>query len=67
MFKFNKNKKCKHKWIPGFIKGEINGVSIKFIGCYCERCRIGHDELLSVVGTLTKQDYATYSEEYFNK
>lgn len=68
---FKNVKWCKffgHKWNPVFVKGEYNNIPVKFIGCYCERCRKGYHELLyNCVGKLTKQEYGTYSEKYFDK
>lgn len=48
------NWKCKwfgHKWIPVYIfkKGKKG---FKFIGCYCDRCYFGHEELIWFVKDL---------------
>lgn len=56
-----------HKWEPVFIKGEYNGIKVKFIGCYCRRCRKGYNELINAERLLTKREYGTYSEKYFDK
>ena len=56
-----------HKWVPVFIKGEYNGEIIKFISCYCNRCRKGYDESLSITKAAINREYGTYSEKYFDK
>lgn len=65
--KINKCKWFGHKWVPIFIKGELNGVPIKFIGCYCDRCEKGEKELHDVNNKLTKREYGTHHEEYFER
>jgi len=62
--------KCKffgHKWLPVYIKGKYNGKTIKFIGCYCDRCRKGYDEVLEINTAAIDMEYGTYSEKYFDK
>lgn len=64
--------RCKwfgHKWVPVFIKGEFNGIPVKFIGCYCSRleCEKGDKELRQTNNSLTKREYGTHYEEYFDK
>jgi len=60
------NWKCKwfgHKWIPVYIrkKGEKG---YRFIACYCDRCRYGHDDIINFV--MPRMPIInTYSEEYF--
>ena len=64
------NKKCKfwgHKWTPVFIKGEYNGKTIKFIACYCERCKKGHEEAVFITLAAKNREYGTYSEKYFEE
>ena len=63
-------KKCKfwgHKWLPVYIKGEYNGTVVKFIACYCSRCRKGYDEALDINKVAINTEYGTYSEKYFDK
>jgi hypothetical protein len=63
-------KRCKwfgHNWEPVFIKGKIGTLDIKFIGCYCKRCRKGNRELLDVSKLLTETNYVTYRESYFDE
>lgn len=60
--------KCKwfgHRWNYAYIKGTLNEVKIKFIGCYCMRCRKGEKELLDVVNKM-ETEYATYTEHFFD-
>jgi len=62
--------KCKwfgHKWLPVYIKGEYNGKTIKFISCYCDRCRKGYDESLAINNAAINRKFGTYSERYFNE
>lgn len=62
--------KCKwfgHKWSPVYIKGEYNGKTIKFISCYCGRCRKGHDESLAITNAAIDRKFGTYNEKYFNE
>jgi hypothetical protein len=54
-----------HKWIPVYIKGEIGGKKIKFIGVKCGRCGKGYDDLLDVVNKLDSCEYNTYNEKYY--
>ena len=64
------NKKCKlwgHKWLPVYIKGEYNGTVVKFIACYCSRCRKGHDESLDITLAAKNREYGTYNEKYFEE
>ena len=61
--------KCKlfgHKWTPVFIKGEYNGQMIKFIACFCGRCRKGYGEVHEIVGAAKNRQFAEYSEKYFD-
>ena len=63
-------KRCKffgHKWIPVFIKGEYNGKVVKFIGCYCERCYKGKNEIHQINLAAKNLEYGTYSEKYFDE
>lgn len=62
----NKCKLFNHKWLPVYIKGDYNGKTIKFIGCYCERCFKGHKEILEIDKVATNHKYGTYNEKYFN-
>ena len=55
-----------HKWIPVFIKGKYNGVIIKFIGCYCKRCRKGHEGAVDINSVAVSPEFGTYNEKYFD-
>jgi len=69
LIKVNKMK-CKnglHKWVPVFIKATYNNKEIKFISCFCDRCRIGYDETLQINEIGQNRIYGTYSEKYFKK
>lgn len=62
--------KCKlfgHKWTPIFIKGKYNNKTVKFIGCFCGRCRKGHDEILEVNELAIDREFGTYNEKYFDR
>jgi hypothetical protein len=48
-----------------YIKGEIGGKKIKFIGVKCGRCGKGYDDLLDVVNKLDSCEYNTYNEKYY--
>ena len=63
--RINKCKWLGHKWTPIFIKGVYNGVQVKFITCYCERCDKGFKET-GIINNLAKnREYGTYCEKYF--
>ncbi len=62
--------KCKlfgHKWMPVYIKGDYNGKTVKFIACYCDRCRKGYNEAQDINQSAENREYGTYSEKYFDK
>ena len=62
--------KCKfwgHKWIPVYIKGSYNGIMVKFIACYCARCRKGYHEAMGIYLMAEDRRFGTYSEKYFNE
>jgi len=56
-----------HKWLPVYIKGTYNGKVVKFIGCYCNRCRRGYDESLEITEAAIDRKFGTYSEKYFDE
>jgi len=56
-----------HRWVQGYLKGEFNGQQIKFIGCYCDRCRKGYSELLKITECAINRKYATYESKYFDE
>ena len=64
------NWKCKHfghSWTPIVIYGSYGKKQVKFIGAFCQRCRMGYDELLD---TIEKQDcnvFCTYNLKYWDK
>lgn len=66
MFKINKCKLFGHKWEPVFIKGDYNGQTVMFIGCYCLRCEKGFDEVHKISEAAENRQLATYSEKYFD-
>ena len=52
---------------PIFIKGEYNNSTIKFIACFCERCRKGYNEAHEINDATNNREFGTYSEKYFDK
>jgi hypothetical protein len=56
-----------HKWKPVFFCGIIRITPVKFIGCYCLRCRKGYKEFIDLQKAFTQVEYATYSEKFFNQ
>ena len=49
------------------MKGEYKGINVKFIGCYCNRCKKGKDEIHNTDRKFTDREYATYSEKFFEE
>jgi hypothetical protein len=56
-----------HKLVPVFIKGQYNGKTVKFIACFCERCKKGENELYDIHNAAINREYGTYSESYFDR
>tara|TARA_R110002153_G_scaffold268651_1_gene433593 strand:- start:89 stop:289 length:201 start_codon:yes stop_codon:yes gene_type:complete len=54
-----------HKYRPVFYKGDIKGVEVKIITCYCERCKLGRKEMRDFSDKLEPLEMATYQEKYF--
>ena len=62
-------KKCArwgHKWVPVFIAGEYNGIHVRFIACYCQRCRIGYNDIGDAVSSQTQRLYNTREQMYYD-
>lgn len=62
--------KCKlygHRRDVSYHKGEYNGIQVKFILAHCDRCRKGLREARDTTDKMTKSEYGTYAEEYFDK
>ncbi len=58
---------CKHighKWKPVYVKGFYGNLLIKFVGCYCKRCRFGYNDLLITIRKQTTRVYGTSNEQY---
>lgn len=53
-----------HKWVPIIIGFKDRDYT--FIGCYCDRCRLGDNELHKAVADQTTV-IASYNFEYFKK
>lgn len=56
-----------HVWIPVYIKGEIGGKPVRFIGAECKKCLKGHEDLRDFINELDSCEYNTYNEKYYDK